>query len=92
MHEALLVRRFERFGDLPRDGERLGERDGPAGDEGGQVMALDELHHERDDAVVLFEAVNVGDVGVVQRRKRLRFTSESRQTIRVAPRDRRAGP
>ena len=36
MDDALLVRRFERVGDLPRDGQRLVERDRPARDALGE--------------------------------------------------------
>ena len=46
MDDALLVRGFERLGDLPRDGQRLVERDRPARDALGQVFALDELHDQ----------------------------------------------
>ena len=41
----LLVRRFERLGDLPRDRQRLVERIGPARDALREIFTLDELHH-----------------------------------------------
>ena len=47
MNDALLVRGFERLGDLPRDRERLVERERPARDAVGERLALDQLHHER---------------------------------------------
>ena len=46
MDDPLLVRRFERLGDLLRDRQRLVDRDRPARDALRQVLALDEFHHE----------------------------------------------
>ena len=51
------------------------------GDSVAQRGAFDKLHDQRADS--LFEAVNLRDVEVVQRRKRLRFTLEARETLRV---------
>ena len=48
MNDALFVRGFQRLGDLTCDGESLGDRYRPAGDVRGQVLALDQFHHERD--------------------------------------------
>ena len=41
------MRGFERLGDLPRDRQRLVERHRPARDVRREILALDELHHER---------------------------------------------
>ena len=53
--DALLVRGLERLGDLPRDRQRLGERHRAARDVRREVLALDELHHERANAVRFLE-------------------------------------
>ena len=53
MDDPLLVRGFERLGDLLRDRQRLVERDRAARDPLRQILALDEFHHERGDAVAL---------------------------------------
>ena len=45
--DPLLVRRFERLGDLPRDRQRFVERNRPARDPLGERLALDQLQHER---------------------------------------------
>ena len=45
--DALLVRGFERFGDLPRDRQCLVERDRPARDALRERRSLDQLQHER---------------------------------------------
>ena len=70
-------------GDLLRDRQRFVERNRAARDALREVLALDEFHHERRDAAALFEAVDTGDVGMIQRRERLRFARESRQAIGV---------
>jgi len=53
----MLVRCFERVGDLVRDRKRLIDRDRAARNPLRQVVALDQLHHERTDSVGLFQAV-----------------------------------
>ena len=47
MDDPLLVRRFERLGDLLRDRQRLIDRDRSARNALRQVVAFDQLHHER---------------------------------------------
>jgi len=44
--DALLVRRLESFGDLERDGDRLGAGDRAARDSLGEILAFDEFHDE----------------------------------------------
>ncbi len=72
MDDPLLVRGFERLGDLLRDGQRFIERDRAARDALRQIVALDEFHHERGDACAFLEAVDRGDVRMIERRERLR--------------------
>ena len=38
-----------------------------------RVLALDQFHHQRANAAGFFEAVDVRDIRMVQRRERLRF-------------------
>ena len=47
MDDALLVRRVERLGDLPRDREGLGDRQRAAGETIGERGALDEFEDQR---------------------------------------------
>ena len=82
--DPLLVGRFERLRNLPRDRQRLVERDRPARDALRQIVALDQFHHEGRDAPALFEAVDAGDVGMVQRREHFRFALETREPIVVS--------
>jgi hypothetical protein len=55
---------FERLGNLARNWESFGERQRTA-----KLLAFDQLH---DDGV-LFEAVDLGDVGMVERGQDSRF-------------------
>ena len=48
--DAVLVRRFERFGDLARDAKRFVERDRSAAQPLARVFALDELHDQGEPA------------------------------------------
>ena len=84
MDDPLLVCRFERFGNLLRDGQRLVERDRAERDAPRQVVALDELHHDRTHTATFFEAVDVRDVRVIDGRQRLRFACEPREPLGVA--------
>jgi hypothetical protein len=47
----------------------------------GQILALDELHHDR--AGRFLQAVDVRDVGMVQCGERLRFAIESSEAIGI---------
>jgi hypothetical protein len=64
--DALLVRRFECARDLPGDGHRLVDRNGPLPDAVRQRWAVDELHHQRLRGARSLETVNDGDVGMIE--------------------------
>ena len=81
--DPLLVRGFERLGNLLRDRQCLVERDRAACDPLRQVVALDQLHDEGVNVTRLFESVNDGDVGMVQRRQGPGFTLEAREPLGV---------
>ena len=55
-----------------------------------QILALDQLHHQRADAVGFLEAVDVRDVRMVERGERLRFALEPRQPLGIVRKRRRA--
>src|SRR4029434_10668964 len=44
---------------------------------------VDHVHHDRADAIRLFEAVDGGDVRMTQRGERLRFPLETHQAIGI---------
>ena len=75
MDDAFLMRRLQSFRDLTGDRQKILHRQRPA-----QVLAFHQLHHDG----VAFQAIDRRDIGVIQRRQRLRFTLESRQIICVA--------
>ena len=52
---------------------------GPRAMRCGQILAFDELHHER----VLFDTVDVRDVGMIERREDFRFALESREAFAI---------
>src|SRR5207249_4769498 len=63
---------------------RLVEGDRSTGDPLREIIALDELHHEGGDAPALFEPVDRGDMGMIQRGERLRLPLEARDALGVA--------
>ncbi len=75
MHDALLVRSVKGFGDLPRDGEAFGYREGPARDAIRQRRPFDELQYQRVPPTLVLEPEYGGDVGIVQGGECLRFAS-----------------
>ena len=79
--DSLLVRGFERLGDLTADGDRLVQRDRALRDAVGERGAFDELEDERGAAVALFHTIDGCDVRMVQRGKQLRFAREPREAI-----------
>ena len=84
MDDAVVVRGLQRRGNLDGDCYRFGNRDRTATDVDGQVLALDQFHDERGDPAALLDAVDVGDVRMVQRRQRLCFTLEAGEPVGVA--------
>ena len=84
MDDPLLVRFAERLGDLAGDLEARAQRQRAVREPVGERRSLDQLEHQRADRVGLLDAVDRGDVGVVQARKEARFALEQRQVLRVA--------
>ena len=82
--DALLMRGFERLGDLFRDGQRFVQRNGTVSNAVSERRSFDQFHHERDGAIRLLEAVNVGDVRMIQGCEDFRFTPESGQPLGIA--------
>jgi hypothetical protein len=84
MDDALVVRRFEGFRDLLRDGQRLVERHGAAPQPLRQVVALDKFHHEGLDALGVLQPVDGRDVRMIERGEDFRFALEPRDAFRVS--------
>ena len=81
--DALFMSGFERFSDLPRDRQCLVEGNRAPRDPLRQNLAVNELHHQRRDAIRFFDAVDRGDVRMIERREHLRFATESREAIGI---------
>ena len=77
------MRRFESFRDLLRDGERLVNGNSPARDTVRERRPLDQFHDEGFGPVGLFQAIDGGDVGMVQRREGLGFALEAGDPVGV---------
>jgi hypothetical protein len=94
MDDTLLVRRFERLGDLFRNGQRFFDRQpfcpqpfalcSLPFDPFRQCRPFDELEHEGVLLAAVFEAVDRSDIRVIEGGEHLRFAPEARETIRIA--------
>ena len=83
MDDVLVVSRFERPADLQGDPDRPIQRQRGTLDERLQVLTLDQLEHQELAALVLLQAVDRRDAGIVQRREKMRLALEARQSNRV---------
>jgi hypothetical protein len=81
MNDALCMGGFERFGHLASDVERLRKRQRSAPDAPGEVLTLDELHHQRVAAVHLLEPVDRANVRMIERGEHARFSFEAHDVL-----------
>ena len=82
--DALLVCRFEGVGNLLRHRQRFIDWNRPLRDAVGKRRSLDQLQDEGVHAGGLFEAVNGGDVRMVEGGQDLRFAAEAGKSIGIA--------
>ncbi len=78
------VRRFKGLGNVFRDRQCLVERDRATGDPLREILTLNEFHDERVGGARFFKPVNRRDVGMIQRRERLRLAFEPCQAFGVS--------
>ena len=83
MDDALLVRGFERIRNLPRDRHGVTDGNRAARDQIGECFAFNELEDDARQVLGLLEAVDGGDVGMIQCREQLRFTLETSQSLGI---------
>ena len=83
MNDPFLVRRLERLGDLPRNREGLGHRQTPALQALGEGGPLDQLEHQRRQAIDFFQSVDRANVRMIERGKEAGFTREAGSTLGV---------
>ena len=79
MRDTLFMRRFQRLGDLQRDPQRLVQRLWRF-----QRRAIHQFHGDGFALGRLLQSVDGGDVRMIQRRQRLGFPVEARQTFGIA--------
>ena len=83
MDDIGLMGRFQGLGDLLKDFQRLGQRQRTVADPFGQGLALGQLHHQKALAAILLEAMDGGDVGMIQFRQDLGFALKAGQPFRI---------
>ena len=84
MNDALLVRRFERLGDLPGDRQRFVERDRPCAMRSASVGPSTSSITSALDAVGVLQAVDRRDVRMIQRGQDFRLALEPREPLGIA--------
>src|SRR6185295_6388371 len=66
-----------------RDLQRLVQRKRTRRQERVECSSFDELQHERVDAARVLEAINRGDVRMIERREDFGFSTKPREAIRI---------
>jgi hypothetical protein len=83
MDDALRVGRLERIDHLRRNRQCLVERQRACRQAVGERWPVDQLEHQRRRVAGRLEAIDRGDVGMVQRGQQLGFAAEPHQSIGV---------
>ena len=81
MDEVTNMRGFERVGDLSSNRERFGKRQRTWCNAIGKRRPFDELHHESALITRSFDAVDLCDIGMIQRGQGFGFTLKARQPL-----------
>ena len=89
MNDAALVRVFHRFADLLGDGQRLLHWNRASLDAIPERRPFHQLHHQRMRLPGILEAVDCGDVRMIERGKDLRFAMEPRHLLAIGCKPRR---
>ena len=86
MNDPHFVRGVQRIDDLPGDVKHHRQREAATGGAPQpflERLTIDQLHHERQHAVLFLEAVDRGDVWMVEGREDSRLPLEPRHALRV---------
>ena len=83
MHDAFLVRGFERSRDLQRKTQRILDRQRTVFELALERLAFDELHREEPRAVVLVQPIDRRDVRVIQGCEQFGFALEACEAVGV---------
>ena len=89
MDNAFAVGRLESLGELTCDLQRLANRNRSSRESIGERRAFDQLEDQCEPAVDLFDAVDRGNVGMIERGEQARFAFEARAPVRIASEHRR---
>ena len=84
VNDVFGVRSIERVGDFDGESEEVFDIHGAAVDAVLERLPIKEFHGDEGVAILLADIVNRADVGMVQGRGGLRFTLESRESLRIA--------
>ena len=84
MDDPLTVRLLEPIDDLRRNADRLFDGDGTAPQTAGERLTIDSLEDEIGRAVQMFEPIDRGDAGMVERREDACFAFKPLQARRIA--------
>jgi hypothetical protein len=84
MDDALLVSRFQRLADLLRDPQCFINRYRTTHESRLQRLSLHQFHDDATRVTGFLEAVDMCNIGVIQGRKHLRFTTKTRKTVGIA--------
>ena len=83
MDDAVLVCRPERFRDLLEQCERFHHWQDTGSQTLGERLALDQLHHQKPNAIRLVEIVEGRDARMVERGEQLRLSLEPGEKLAV---------
>ena len=89
MDNAFAVSRLERVSELTCDRQCLGNRNRSSRESIRERRAFDQLEDQCEPAVNLFDAVDRGDVRVIDRGEQARFAFEARAPVTIASEHRR---
>ena len=84
MDDARVVRRFEPAGDLPADVERFANPKSTASQALSERLPRNELHDEKGMILVLLEAVQRGNVRMIERGEDAGLSFETSQSFGIA--------
>ena len=83
MNDAFLMRRFERFTDMPSNIESFFNGNGTALNAFSKCLAFYKLEHQEPHIVSFLEIVDRSNVGMIERCKDFRFSLEPADTRRI---------
>ena len=83
MDDPVLVRGAKRLGDLLRDRQCLIDWNRALCNSVGERRPLDQFHDKRLHSVCLLQAIDMGDVRMIEGGEDLRFSPETSEAVRV---------